>query len=125
MKNKRTNFSWMKNTTARKAKAYIAALTDEVLAKREITKRKAFFRNSIYQRVLNRFPNLYDIIAKHYHQKERAMSEKNFFEITHARFVCMYDTDFKPTTEHPKRSKNKELYADYLKYRKKISMSRS
>jgi hypothetical protein len=125
MKNKRTNFSWIKNTTARKAKAFIAAMADEHRANREITKRKAFFRNTIYPRVLKRFPNLHDIVAKHYNSKERALSSDRFFEITYARFACMYDTDFKPTSEHPSRSKNKEMYVDYIEYRSKIKTSHS
>lgn len=116
----KTNYPWIKNATSRKAKAYMAFITDnsrQTPKGKQSRKKKQFFNEVIKPRVVEKFPNLYSKVRKYYKQRGNSLSKKHFYKLLYARLLNMYGTTFaEKTKEHPTLSNNTDLRTDYLSY---------
>jgi len=115
----RVNFPWLATPSACRCKAYIAFVADRNLKRaRGVGNRKKFFDSCILPRVHKRFPKLYGRISRYYAEKGKPLSMEHFDELLRARYMNMYDGDFKKSHEHPLVSSNIDLrnhYDDYSK----------
>jgi len=114
----KVNYPWLKRCTSRKAKSYMAFLIDndpEVSGIPTSARlKKKFFSIKIYKKVKHRFPKLYGKVKRYYNDRGKSLTKDHFKELLYARLVNMYEKGFKiKTQEHPLKSKNEKLKADY------------
>jgi hypothetical protein len=110
----RVNFPWLATPMACRAKAYIAYVADRKYKLAISTgSRKKFFDTIVLPSVLRRFPKLYRIIRSYYHEKGKALNQEHFEELLRARYMNMYDAEFKKTHEHPAKSGHAVLHENY------------
>lgn len=124
LKRKRVMYPWIKTKQGKLFKCYLAIVSDNLnwgyMLKGKGSVKKVFLKRA-YPKLIATFPKMYLSVKRHYEDRGRTLTEKEFQNLVFMRFKCLYVWNGKTTkksVEHPlhKQEKNiKKYYSTAMK----------